>query len=192
MASAEPTPFDDLAPPSTSPRLTTQSLIEAESALHDPSDMNMVACIRRFIAVESRLDALEAEEKVLKHEKAQLSDRVIELMIEDEMDSPPGVDGMTAYLKPVQYVKRNIDPDTAAEFTSEQVIQALLDSGLKSMVKAGYNGNQLRALLSEYNKNGSKVPQPLADVVTLEKRRQLAVTPMAMSKQAAAPRRVED
>jgi hypothetical protein len=180
MASPEPTPFDGVVAdfPAT----------ETESAQSPIGDLSMVAAIRRFIAVQARLDALEAEQKVLKREEQELSSHVIEMMIEEGMDSPPGVDGMTSYLKPVHYVEKNIDPETAEEFTSEEIRDALIEAGLANMIKESYNGNQLRALLKEYSDHDSKVPAPLARVVTLKKRRQLAVTPMAARKQSAAPR----
>jgi hypothetical protein len=178
MASPEPTtPFDGVS-------LTAP--IEDVAAPED--DMSMVACIRRFIAVESRLDALSAEEKVLKREKAELSDRVIEMMIEDGMDSPPGVDGMTAYLSPVYFVEKNIDPETGEEFTSDDVREALIAANLAAMIRSNYHGGQLRSLLKEYDDNDTSPPEPLAKVVKLAKRRQLAVTPMAARKQSAAPR----
>lgn len=150
-------------------------------------DLGMVACIRRFIQVNSRLDAITAEEKVLKREKAELSARVIEMMIEEGMDSPPGVDGMTAYLNPVFFVEKNIDPDTGEAFTSDDIRDALVASNLSGMLKESYNGNQLRALIKEYEEHGS-MPEPLAKVVRLSKRRELAITPMAARKQSAAPR----
>jgi hypothetical protein len=180
MASPQPTtPFDGVS-------LTDSTTEDAVSSPVD--DLTLVGCIRRFIAVEARLTALSAEEKILKRERAQLSDRVAEMMIEQEMDSPPGVDGMTAYFTPVYYVEKNIDPDTSEEFTSDDVRDALIASNLAAMIKQQYNGNQLRALLKEYDENGTEWPEPLAKVVSLAKRRQLAVTPMAARKQSAAPR----
>lgn len=179
MASPEPTtPFDGVS-------LTT---VAEPAPVSSVADMSMVECIRRFITVEARLDAIAAEEKVLKREKAELSDRVVEMMIEEGMDSPPGVDGMTAYLSPVYFVEKNIDPETGEEFTADDIRDALIASNLKAMIRQNYHGGQLRSLMKEYDDHGTAVPEPLAKVVTLAKRRQLAVTPMAARKQAAAPR----
>jgi len=178
MASPQPTtPFDGIS--------LTGPIEEPASPVED---MSMVECIRRFIAVEARLNAIAAEEKVLKREKAALSDHVVEMMIEEGMDSPPGVDGMTAYLSPVYFVEKNVNPETGEEFTADDIRDALIASNLKAMIRENYHGGQLRSLMKEYDDNGTPPPEPLAKVVTLAKRRQLAVTPMAARKQSAAPR----
>lgn len=181
MASPEPTPFDGVVLP-TEPEESTAPALDAE-----PDPVTMVDCIRRFIRVQARIKAIKAEEKELAREERELSDRVIEMMIEDGMDSPPGVDGMTAYISPVAYVKKNIDPDTGEEFTSEDIYQALRDSGLESMIRETYNGNQMRSLMREYDEHGNEPPEPLTKVLKLEKRRELRVTPMAARKRSAAP-----
>lgn len=185
MASPEPTPFDNL----TDLTAEAESDLDAMASGDNPiCDMGMVASIREFIAVQNRLTAIEAEEKLLEAKKRELSDHVIELMIEEEMDSPPGVDGMTAYLNPVVYVEKKVNPDTGEAFTGDDIRDALVKSGLGSMIRSNYNGNQLRSLLREYDENQTSVPKPLAKVVTLAKRRELAITPMAERKRSAAPR----
>lgn len=182
MASPEPaTPFDSDVP--DLPPVADVPVPVAASA--EPE--TMVACIRRFIAVQARLKALAAEEKVLGREERELSDRVIEMMIAEGMDSPPGVDGMTAYISPVSFVKKKIDPDTGEEFTADDIRDALVAAGLKAMIKESYHGGQLRSALKEYADHG-EIPEALTRVVELDKRRELRVTPMAAAKRNAAPR----
>jgi hypothetical protein len=180
MASPEPTPFDGVALP-VEPEETAPSTAE-------PDPETMVDCIRRFIRVQARLKEIDAEEKALKREERELSDQVIDMMIEEGMDSPPGVDGMTAYISPVVFVKKNINPDTGEEYTSEDIYQALRDSGLSSMIRETYNGNQMRSLMREYDEHGTEPPKALGKVLTLDKRRELRITPMAARKRAGAPR----
>lgn len=181
MASPEPaTPFDGFKLPDEI------ALSSPAPAPGDAEPETIVDCIRRFILVQARLKAIEAEEKVLAREESDLSARVIEMMIEQGMDSPPGVDGMTAYLSPVHYVKKKIDPETGEEFTAEQIRAALRLSGLGAMISESYHGGQLRSVLKEYVEHG-EVPEVLATVVQLEKRRELRVTQMAAGKRKAAP-----
>jgi hypothetical protein len=184
MASPEPaTPFDGVQLP---PGLPSEGMAATHASPAEPEPETMVGCIRRFIRVQARLKEIAAEEKVLEREVRELSDRVIEMMIEQEMDSPPGVDGMTAYITPVPYVDKRIDPETGEAFTTDDVKDALIAAGLKAMVKPSYNGNTLRSTLLEYAEHG-EVPEALARVVELKKRRELRVTPMASSKRKAAP-----
>lgn len=183
MASAEPTPFDGVELPSDA--LPESVHVRAPADESETPD-TIVGCIRRFIRVQARLKELAAEEKVLEREERELSDRVIEMMIEQEMDSPPGVDGMTAYVHPVSYVEKLIDPETGEAFTTDDVKDALIAAGLKAMIRPSYNGNTLRATLIEYAEH-DEIPEPLAKVVKLKKRRELRVTPMAASKRKAKP-----
>lgn len=171
FAEPEPTPFDSDEAPTAAPT-------EPET---------MVDCIRRFIHVQARRKEIAAEDKVLGAEERELSERVIEMMIAEGMDSPPGVDGMTAYISPVHYVKKNIDPETGEEFTPEDIRDALRAAGLGVMLSESYHGGQLRSTLKEYADHG-EIPDALAKVVTLDKRRELRVTPMASKKRSAAPR----
>lgn len=168
------TPFDNIA------------LADAPPVESHPE--TAAGCIRRFIRVKSRLDELKAEIAALTREADELSERTAELMIDEGMDSPPGVDGMTASFAPVVYVEKRINPETGEPFTTEDVRDALNASGLGSLIQPSYNGSSLRAAMREYAEHGNGIPEPLDRVVALAKRRQLRVTPMAASKRAIAPR----
>jgi hypothetical protein len=166
-----------------------QQVADTYREMPDPTDETITGRIRRFIAVKQRLEAIAAEEKRLKIEAEELSDAVVEMMIEQDMDSPPGVDGMTAYLNTVYYAEKQVDPNTSERYTTDAVLAALNEAKLGSMISQGYNGNQMRALLREYEETGQELPEALAKVFVLRKRRVLAVTPMAAKKRDAAPNR---
>lgn len=152
-----------------------------------PSAGTITAQIRRFIYVTNRIAALKAELKTLEREKGELSDTVIDTMVEQEMDSPPGVDGMTSYLTPVYHVEKNINPDTGETYTSADVLDALRDAHLEAMISEGYNGSQMRSLMREFADNDQSPPDALVRVFTLVKRRELRVTQMAVGKRKASP-----
>lgn len=159
------------------------------SPMPDAHDETLVGRIRRFIAVEARLTAAKAEVKALEAEKGELDKTIIDMLVEAGMDSPPGVDGMTVYLSPVYHAKKKTNPDTGQEYTPADILNALRTAKLHGMINEGYNGNTLRSLLREYEESKKQVPDALAQVVSLEKRREVRITPMGAAKRKAAPNR---
>ena len=151
--------------------------------------MSIVELERRLLAVKNRLAAITGEEAALKAEAAQLSELIRDTALEQEMDSLPAVDGMTAYFSPVYFVERRIDEATGKQFTTADVIEALKESGHDYLLSVGYNGNQLRALAREIKIDHDRpLPPALARVITLSSRYDVNFTPMGARKRRAAPR----
>lgn len=160
-----------------------------QTPMPDAHDETLVGRIRRFIAVETRLTAAKAEVKALEAEKGELDKTIIDMLVEAGMDSPPGVDGMTVYLSPVYYTQKKVNPDTGQEYTPADILNALRTAKLHGMINEGYHGNTLRALLREFQESKQEVPDALSQVVSLEKRREVRITPMGAAKRKAAPNR---
>lgn len=152
----------------------------------------LVDLIREFIAVKARLVALDVETKDLKAREKSLSSQVEEMLLTSGGESPPSVDGMTAYFTPTFYVENRVNEETGQKFTAEEIDQALIDSGFAEMVTTRHNASSLRALLREFEESGQEVPEPLARVVTLSSYRRLAVTPAGAKKRRGSPRRPSD
>lgn len=156
-----------------------------------PSEsMSIIGLERRLLAVQNRLAAIDGEEKALKAEAAQLSELIRTTALEQEMDSLPAVDGMTAYFSPVYFVERKIDDETGKQFTTADVTAALKESGHDYLLSEAYNGNQLRALAREIKIDHKRpLPPALNRVITLSQRFDVKFTPMGDRKRRAAPRR---
>jgi hypothetical protein len=149
---------------------------------------DLVATIRRHIYVTGRIAALTAELKTLEGEKDDLSRLALDLMLESGMDSPPGVDGRTAYLSPVYRIKIKLDPETGEPYDSAARTEALRAAGLDALIQSSYNGNTVKATLREMEENGMPIPEPLSAVFEVEKVSELRTRAAAAKKVKAAPR----
>jgi hypothetical protein len=158
--------------------------------VEDPT--SIVTLERRLLQVKNRLRALDGEEKALKDEEAVLSEQIRDTALEQEMESLPAVDGMTAYFSPTYFVKRRIDESTGKEFTSDDIRAALRECGHDYLIAESVNGSQLRGLVREIKiENQQPLPPALARVLDLETRHDVQFTPMGERKRRAAPRRAD-
>ena len=152
--------------------------------------MSIVALERRLLAVQNRLAAIGGEEEALKKEVILLNEQIRTTALEQEMQSLPAVDGMTAYFNPVYYVKYKINEETGKPYTTQDVAAALKKCGHDYLLGEKYNGNQLRALVCEIEIDHKQpLPPALEAVLTLKQRFDVKFTPMGERKRRAAPRR---
>lgn len=171
--------------PAPIPEQPAAAAVPAEST-------SIVALERRLLAVRNRLAAISGEEKALKAEAEQLSRDIRDTALEQEMESLPAVDGMTAYFMPAYYVEYRINPGTGEKYTARDVTAALKECGHGYLLGEMYNGNQLRALIREIKiENEQPLPPALDQVLTLGKRYDVQFTPMGDRKRRAAPRRAQ-
>lgn len=159
-------------------------------ATASPQVRSIVTLERQLLAVQNRLRAIEGEKKSLEAEASALAGEIRDTALEQEMESLPAVDGMTAYFAPAYYVAYKLDEDTGKKFTPEDVRAALRECGHDYLISEGYNGNQLRALVREIKIDHQQpLPEPLARVLDLETRHDVRFTPMGERKRRIAPRR---
>lgn len=154
----------------------------------DPT--SIVALERRLLAITTRLAALKGEEEALKAEVATLNEQIRETALAEEMESLPGVDGMSAYFCPIYHVERRVDEATGKPFTTARLVEALRASGHDYLVSETANGNQVRALMREIVvEHEQDLPPALAEVAELKTRYDVRFTPMGARKTRAAPQR---
>jgi len=125
-----------------------------------PDDDTPNGRLRRFIYLRAREKALAAETAAVKEEYQRLNARILDDWADDGV-SRVTVDGTTAYMYPVSYVKK------LGDATPADIRDALTRSGLGYMVEPTYSGSALRALLKEWRDAKTPLPTPLAEVVEL-------------------------
>jgi hypothetical protein len=127
----------------------------------------LVEMLRRRMWLTNRVAALKAEQTVLAAEGSELDKLILDAMVEQGIDTLPGVDGRTPYLYPQRFIAKRVDPDTGEPFTGEQVMAAMRVAGLGAMISENYNGNQLKAAMVELVDNDEELPPALDAVVEI-------------------------
>lgn len=125
------------------------------------------AMVRRLAWLKSAKESAEAQAKSYEAEYAALRAVSEEQMAEEGIDRTT-VDGWTAFFHPT-YKLVKADEDA----TSEDIQDALMASGLASMIKQGYSYQSLQAYFKELHEGGMSVPERLAKIFRLESSQEL-------------------
>lgn len=159
------------------PDLSSEPEQNIADGLPDPHGETLAARMRRLEWLEDRMKALNAEAEGFKTEYDQLCATTLEQMAQEGVPSIT-VDGNTWFMRPRSYVEK-IDGATP-----EDIREALIESGLGSMLTTNYNSNSLRSLLVEFRDSDGKisVPDKLAAVVRLAESITLGRTRAASSR----------
>ncbi len=113
--------------------------------------------LKRFVALEERRRALEAEIDTLKAEAAELEQRLLAQFEQSGMERV-AIDGRTVYVERKLWAKAK-DGDKAA------VCKALKRCRLGDYVEETFNTNSLSAYVRELDREGRPLPPTLAAVL---------------------------
>lgn len=142
------------------PDLSEEPQENVAPGVPDPDSETLSGCLRRLAYLDDQMKSLNAQVGGLKAEYDKLSALTLERMA---MEGVPAmtVDGYTWFMKETPYVEKidGASPDDIRE--------ALVASGLSSMVTETYSGSSLRSLLREYEESGTPLPRALSEVVRL-------------------------
>ena len=114
--------------------------------------MQLADHLETFVALENRKRELEAQVKEIKEEQAQISEVLIDAMLDADIQSFK-VSGKTVYLHSQIWAKVE-DKDKA--------MALLQETGYGDLVKPTYNSNQLSALVREL---GEDLPEEWEGVI---------------------------
>lgn len=126
----------------------------------DTVTATMGEALKEFARLENERRDLEDRLSEVKAAAAVIQERLLNDFADAGMQSA-NVDGLTVYVRMDRFVSKR------SEVTTEQVCQVLRDCGLGYMVADGYNASSLKGKISEYQKEGVEVPQPLAAVLNI-------------------------
>lgn len=144
--------------------------------------------LRRWLYVDSEYKRVSALADALKEERTQLNASIADECLDQGLTKPPGVDDMTFSFAPDYFVRYRENEETGEKYTSDHVIAALRASGLdKGLIKEGYNGNSLKAMLREMTEDDQPLPDELAKVVVVDSRSRVTATRSATRNRRGRP-----
>lgn len=144
-------------------------LLEKPDGAPDPNPTDLAGMQRRWRWCKEQATIAKKRAESLNVEADQLQQDIVDACIEAGLDAPLALDGRTFYFSPVYQVAYQ-ENDDGERYTHADVIKALKACGLHvGLVGEGYNGNSLRAVLSERDKQGLDLPEELARVLRLVK-----------------------
>lgn len=168
-----------LAPVATLPEpafQATESEPAETTSAPEADAQTLPGMLRRWLYVDNKLKEAVALVKTLKEEKDQINQAVVDECVSQGYSKPPGVGDMTFSFKPVYFTEYVVNED-GDKASTDDVVAALHACGLATgVVKEGYNGNTLKAVLRELTEGGQPLPEALAAVVTLTSRTELSAT----------------
>lgn len=157
-----------------------------EPAAADPHDLPSMQ--RRYLHVKEELAQAEAKVKALKAEKDELNTGIVDECVNLGYTKPPGVGDFTFGFSPAYSTRYLTDEETGEKYDSDAVIKALQATGLDvGIVRLGYNGNTLKAMLKERSEAELALPEALAAVIELHKETSVTVTRSAARNRRGRP-----
>ena len=120
--------------------------------------------MRSFLELSELERSATAELNSIKDRLEAVESVLVEMMITEGVRSVKLATGETVYLHRKSY------PKMREGVQRGDVIAALRESGFGHMVEPNYNGNQLNALVSEFVKTGTLMPERLAGVLEVSER----------------------
>ncbi len=116
--------------------------------------------LQRFVKAHDRVAKLEQQLAEAKGERKEADDELRSEFEHDGVNNVKTKDGRTIYLNRALRV-------SAKDGATYLVRQALLDLGLGEFTTESYNAAQVAAFVREQEKLGLKLPQELADNLTI-------------------------
>lgn len=148
--------------------------------LPDPYAETLAARMRRLEYLDDQMKSLKAQIDGLQSEYDQVCATAMEQMSQEGVPSIT-VDGNTWYMKAKTFVEK------LNGVTTDNIREALIASGYRSMLTETYNSNSLRSLLTEFRDSEGQIPVPdaLAAVVRLGQTTMIGRTRAAAHKRKA-------
>jgi hypothetical protein len=141
-----------------------------------PEDM-----VRRITWLQAAIKSATASGKAHKAEKIALEEKLIEIWAEVGRTGDV-IDGHSAFISP-KYSLTKRDPDT----TTQDIMDALAESGLTSMVTHGYSYMTLLATFKEMAEQDIPMPDAIADIFQLDKGYEIKTTPAGKKRTINTP-----
>lgn len=117
--------------------------------------------LARFVALDREKRDLEARLEDIGKEQGALQNELLEQWA-DRGQSSANVDGLCVYISHDFYCSKR------KEFSTEQLIETLQESGLERVVQIGYNASSLKAFIKEQLASGSEIPENLSAMINYD------------------------
>ena len=117
--------------------------------------------LARFVKLSKEKRSLENRIETIDDELKGLEESLLDEWCERGQQNA-NVDGMTVYITRDFYCTKK------KEFSTEQLIELLKESGMERVVQVGYNASSLKSWVKETLAGGGEIPAPLANCLNFD------------------------